>query len=142
MIAFVLLACSSKGPSVSANAGEAVLRFGEHELTVEIVADNESRAQGLMHRKSMDENRGMLFIYPDEAVRQFWMKNTHIPLSIAFANRKGKIVTISDMEPFDLTRTSSFVPAKYAVETNVGWFDKREVKHGLVIEGIPDVEAK
>jgi len=127
---------------VPESSGEAVLRFGEHELTVEIVATPKSRAQGLMHRQSMPDDHGMLFVYPDEAVRGFWMKNTHLPLSIAFADRRGKIVTIADMEPFDKTKTSSFVPAKYAVEVNQGWFEARGIEHGLVIEGIPEVDAE
>ena len=142
MIAFVVLACSARPPSVPGNSGEAVLRFGEHELTVEVVATDESRAVGLMNRDHLAEDRGMLFIYPGEAVRGFWMKNTRIPLSIAFANRKGKIVTIGDMTPFDLTRTSSFVPVKYAVEANQGWFERHGVEHGMVIEGIPEVHVE
>ncbi len=142
MIAFVLLACSSKTPTVSGQVGEAVIRIDGHALTVEVVADDESRATGLMNRDHLPEDRGMLFVYPNEAVRAFWMKNTRIPLSIAFANRKGKIVTIADMEPFDLTRTSSFVPAKYAVEVNRGWFDERGIEHDTMIDDLPEVDAK
>ena len=142
MIALLVLACSTKTPSVPGNAGEAVLRFGEHELTVEVVATAESRAQGLMNRDELPDDRGMLFIYPDEQVRGFWMKNTRIPLSIAFANRKAKIVTIADMEPFDETRTSSFVPAMYAVEVNKGWFAERGIDHGIKIEGMPPIQAE
>ncbi|MEM6929664.1 MAG: DUF192 domain-containing protein [Myxococcota bacterium] len=142
MIALILLACSSKVVPVAPDHAEAVLRIGEHELTVEIVADSETRALGLMNRDHLDENRGMLFVYPGEAVRGFWMKNTRIPLTIAFANRKGKIVTLADMEPFDETRTSSFVPAKYALETNQGWFAERGIEHGFVIEGIPEVDVE
>lgn len=134
MIAFVLLGCSAKAPSA---LPETVLQIGDQALTVEIVSTVETRANGLMHRKEMDEDRGMLFVYPDEAVRSFWMKNTHLPLSIAFANRKGKIVTIADMEPHDKTPVSSFVPAKYAVEVNQGWFERHGLEHGVMIEGIP-----
>ena len=79
-----------------------------------------------------------LFVYPETKVRGFWMKDTRIPLSIAFADADGVIVRIADMKPFDETRTSSLYPAKYALEMEKGWFAKKGIAKGATIEGIPD----
>ncbi|MCB9683813.1 MAG: DUF192 domain-containing protein [Alphaproteobacteria bacterium] len=90
-----------------------------------------------MNRDSMGADDGMLFIYRDEAIRGFWMKDTRIPLSIAFANRHGEIVKIADMTPFDQSRISSLAPAMYALEMNKGWFEAHDVKKGDKIADLP-----
>lgn len=130
-----LLACGSKLPT-------ATLDVGGHAATVEVAASYAARQQGLMHREALPPDGGMLFVYADEAVRGFWMKDTRIPLSIAFANRRGEIVRIADMQPFDTSRTSSLAPATYALEMNQGWFEAHGVKRGDRITGIPDVRAE
>ena len=133
-----LLACSSNKqfPTTAIDvAGKSV--------TVELAVNTKDRAQGLMHRKSMPTDEGMLFIYPDQKPRSFWMKNTLIPLSIAFIDRDGKIVKIADMEPLVTQSTKSIYPAKYALEMNKGWFDTHGIAKGAVVTGIPnDAEAK
>ena len=131
MIALVtLLACGSKLPT-------ATLDIGGHKASVEIAQTFADRQLGLMHRDAMPADSGMLFVYKDEQVRGFWMKDTRIPLSIAFANRRGEIVRIADMTPFDTGRTSSLAPAMYALEMNQGWFEANGIEKGMVIEGIP-----
>ena len=90
-----------------------------------------------MHRESIPENHGMLFIWPDERVRSFWMRNTSIPLSIAFADAGGTIVSIAFLEPFREDGVSSGRPARYALETNWGWFSRNGVRVGDRISGIP-----
>lgn len=131
MIALSLLAaCGSKLPV-------ATLEVDGHPVKAEIASTYASRQLGLMHRDAMPADQGMLFVYPDEDVRGFWMKDTRIPLSIAFANRKGEIVRIADMKPFDTTRVSSLVPATYALEMNQGWFEAHGVQKGDRITGIP-----
>ena len=132
----MLLACGSKLPTTT-------LTVGGQTLNAEIAQTHAARQQGLMHRDSMPADHGMLFVYKNEEVRGFWMKDTRIPLSIAFANRKGEIVRIADMTPFDTSRVSSLAPAKYALEMNQGWFEQHGIEKGMVIEGIPsDLEPE
>ena len=130
MIVAIALACTDKLPT-------ATLTVGEHRVHVEIAQTYAHRQLGLMHRDQLGSNAGMLFVYPDEKIRGFWMKDTRIPLSIAYANRSGEIVRIADMQPFDKKRVSSLAPATYALEVNQGWFAEHDIVKGIVIEGIP-----
>lgn len=111
-------------------------------VEVEHVFTQADRAEGLMRRESLPTDGGMLFSYPDEKVRGFWMKNTWIPLSIAFIDAEGVIVRIADMEPHDTSRTSSLYPARYALEMDKGWFAAHGVEKGDRVGGIPEVEAE
>jgi len=120
----------------------ATIQVGEHAVRVEVAADVESRARGLMHREHLPADEGMLFIYPEERPRSFWMKDTRIPLSIAFADSTGKIVRISEMRPLSTERTKSLYPARYALEMNQGWFERRSVARGDYISEIPEVEVE
>lgn len=115
----------------------ATIQAGEKPITVELAITGPTRMEGLMHRDSMPKDHGMLFIYPDYERRSFWMKDTRIPLSIAFADKDGKIVRIADMEPFDTGHTKSLYPAKYALEVNKGWFDENGVEKGDTLSKIP-----
>jgi uncharacterized membrane protein (UPF0127 family) len=95
------------------------------------LADNEqTRAKGLQYRTSLAPDHGMLFAYPEEKMLSFWMKNTSIPLSIAFIKSDGVILEIHNMEPFSLESISSSGPAQYALETARGWFKENQVKSG------------
>ena len=101
----------------------AAVSINGHGLIVELAATPQSRACGLSHRSALKENRGMLFIYPRSEPRTFWMKDTRIPLSIAFLDESGIIINIENMLP-DQTgiRYHSRLPAAYALEVNQGWF--------------------
>ena len=99
-------------------------------MDVEIVATNESRAQGLMYRFDLPQNYGMLFVFPNSERRCFWMKNTYIPLSIAYINEHGQIVSIHDMQPHDVSSVCSLAPAMYALETKQGWYQEQKIKIG------------
>ncbi len=79
----------------------------------------------------------MLFVFPEERVLDFWMRNTRIPLSIAFADASGRIVRIADMEPFSDAQVSSGAPARYALEVNAGWFARRGVRTGDDLRDLP-----
>ena len=105
----------------------------QHELRVEVAATEDARAKGLMHRKKMATDTGMLFIYDDYRPRNFWMQDTHIPLSIAFADRSGKIVKIANMAPLSTVSTKSIYPAKYALEVTMGWFEQHDIPVGDLI---------
>ena len=89
----------------------------------------------MSRRASLPSNRGMLFVYAEPDILTFWMKNTHIPLSIAFIAADGLIVSIQKMNPFPLTTVyASPVPALYALEVNQGWFDEKGIGVGDVVE--------
>ncbi len=137
-IIFALLFSIILQPVSSPALETTTITVGGVKLVVEVADDALERSVGLMHRDFLPEDRGMLFIYPDEAVRAFWMKNTTIPLSIAFADATGTIIAIMDMIPDDgAVRYRSGGPAKYALEVNRGWFKKNGVDVGdrLVIPG-------
>ena len=96
------------------------MTLGNREFTIEVAANEEQRQMGLMYRDSMPADHGMIFVFDDEEPLSFWMKNTRIPLDIAYLDRNAKIVSIQSMKPFDLTGIDSGKPAKYAIELNVG----------------------
>ncbi len=115
------------------------LVVGNRRIHVEVAANRADRNLGLMYRESLPEDHGMLFIFPVEKLRSFWMKNTPLPLSIAFADSGGKIVHIADLEPHSTEPVWSERPAKLALEMNRGWFARRGVFVGDAIQGIPRV---
>lgn len=104
-------------------------------LRVEIVQDAESRAEGLMHREELPENQGMLFVFDSSQILSFWMRNTFIPLDIAFINENGRIVDIQRMAPLDETKQYiSAKPALYALEVNAGWFKAHGINVGAQVK--------
>ncbi|MFP4051284.1 MAG: DUF192 domain-containing protein [Thermoplasmata archaeon] len=109
----------------------------EYELTVEIADDDEERSKGLMNRDSLCENCGMLFVYEEDVYNSFWMKDTKIPLSIAFIAENGTINEIQQMEPHT---TDSHLPEdvyRYALEVNQGYFEENNIDAGDTVE-IPE----
>jgi uncharacterized membrane protein (UPF0127 family) len=114
------------------------LTVGDHRITVEIARQPADRTRGLMFRESLPPDHGMLFVFPQEAVQQFWMRNTTIPLSIAYADAHGRIVRIADLEPLEERPVTSLGPARYALEMNRGWFAAHGVVAGDAIKGIPE----
>ena len=107
----------------------------DHTLMVELATTPEARVCGLSNRLKLPQNHGMLFIHPTLRSRTFWMKNTHIPLSIAFLDDSGRIISIQDMTPMQtVERYHSPQPVRYALEVNKGWFDKRGIAVGDVVE--------
>ncbi len=110
------------------------MNISGHTIEVEIADTENARANGLMNRKSMAENHGMLFVFDKDRLASFWMKNTLIPLSIAFISSDGTIRQIEDMEPESLASVGSFRSVLYALEMNQGWFDERNIKPGDIVE--------
>jgi len=119
-----------------ADLPEIVLRMGTHALTAEVASTDAQRSVGLMHRRMLPENRGMLFVFPNVAMHAMWMMNTYVPLSVAFLDRDGVIINIADMQPHTQTAHGAARPAKYALEANQGWFRKRGIKAGDKVEGL------
>ena len=108
-----------------------------HLIRAEVVAEPGARAQGLMHRQALGQNAGMLFIFDEHAIHCMWMKNTLIPLSVAFIDVRGTIVNIADMEPHSVASHCAAQPVKYALEMNRGWFASRGIKSGTRLGGVP-----
>lgn len=107
-------------------------------MIVEVASTQGQRARGLMFRPSLAADAGMLFVYPDSAIRRFWMKDTRVPLSIAFIDDHGEIKRIADMQPLSTDRTSSLYPVRYALEVNQGWFAEHEVEVGDTVTGLAE----
>jgi uncharacterized membrane protein (UPF0127 family) len=114
------------------------LRIGSTEIRAEVADDDPERSSGLMFRESLAPDSGMLFVMPSIAPATFWMKNTLIPLSIAFLDENGTIMEIHEMEPKseNLTR-SAFPRIAYALEMPQGWFSKKNIWPGEHIAGLP-----
>lgn len=126
---------AAAGPRRSpAGLPETTIRVAGISVTVEVADTEEARQRGLMNRESLPEDRGMLFVYPEERRLSFWMRNTAIALDIAFIDRSGRIVDIQEMEPYDEETIASREPAMYALEMNRGWFEAHGVTPGDAVE--------
>lgn len=100
-------------------------------LQVEVADAPEEWAKGLMYRKTLPEDQGMLFVFPRPRRASFWMRNTFVPLSIAFLNRNGEILEIRDMQPLDATPIMSWSSdVWFALEVNQGWFERKSIQTG------------
>jgi uncharacterized protein len=139
LVAFVLAvtgAASSaqdgpqKLPSIRLNAGM-------HLIQAEVARTPDQRSTGLMFRQAMGANEGMLFIFDAPAEQCFWMKNTLLPLAIAFIADDGSIVNLDDMKPLTLDGHCSKQAVRFVLEMNEGWFAKRGIKAGSKIGGAP-----
>ena len=115
-----------------------LLRSGAAEIKAEVARTYRQKATGLMFRNELKDGHGMLFVYPADYILSFWMKNTYIPLSIAFLCAEGVILEIHDMEPLSLETVHSSRPARYALETPQGWFERAGLKPGDRFDFPPD----
>ncbi len=113
------------------------LNAGIHNIQAELAQTPDQRATGLMFRKTMGNNDGMLFAFEEPAMQCFWMKNTLLPLSIAFIADDGSIVNLDDMKPQTLDSHCSTKPVRFVLEMNRGWFAKRGIKAGSKLQGAP-----
>jgi uncharacterized membrane protein (UPF0127 family) len=136
---WLVLAVSAMG--ARAQMPEITLTIAGHKLTAEVAATNPERMQGLMHRRMMPENRGMLFVFTEVSRHAMWMENTYIPLSVAFIDSDGVIANIEDMKPHTRDAHPAVKPVRYALEMNLGWFAKRGIKPGAKIEGLDKAPA-
>lgn len=110
--------------------GRAWVIFGEDTVRAEVARTAAEKEEGLMYRSRLEEGQGMLFVYPDAQIRSFWMRNTVIPLDIAFLDADLRIVDIQSMEPESLDSHESAAPAMFALEVPMGWFQKKEIGVG------------
>src|SRR3990172_62741 len=112
------------------------LAAGMHLIRAEVADSMGTRMQGLMYRKSMPQGAGMVFVFDETAAHCMWMKNTLIPLSVAFIDESGAIINIADMQPHSEQSHCASRPARYALEMNKGWFAQRGIKPGAKLRGL------
>ena len=113
------------------------LSAGMHQIDAQVAFTPEQRSTGLMHRKEMPQHEGMLFVFEQPTTQCFWMKNTLLPLSVAFLADDGMIVNIDEMKPQTLDSHCSAKPVRYVLEMNQGWFAKKGIKAGARLSGKP-----
>ena len=134
-LSFILVILSLKAMACPFELPAATISINGHTLTVELATIPSARHCGLSNRAQLPKNQGMLFVYPTARPLTFWMKGTHIPLSIAFLDESGKIINIYKMIPNQTDeRYASSQPAKYALEVNRGWFQARGIEIGDTVE--------
>lgn len=112
------------------------ITVGGHALRVEVADTPEGRSTGLMHRRHLPEDGGMLFVFERAEPQAMWMKNTPLPLSVAFVGTDRRILNIEDMTPFTEDSHPSAGPALYAIETAQGWFARRGIRPGARVQGL------
>ena len=132
----------SGGPAWAQDAAQpkldtVSLNAGMHVIKAELARTPQQRQIGMMHRTQMAAHEGMLFVFEQPSPQCFWMKNTLLPLSIAFIADDGSIVNIADMQPKSEQSHCSAQPVRFALEMNQGWFDKRGIKPGFKLKGPP-----
>ncbi|MCX7962288.1 MAG: DUF192 domain-containing protein [Burkholderiales bacterium] len=135
MRAFLFAVLAAAAPA-HAERPVVELGLGMHVVRAEVADTVAARMQGLMYRKSLARNAGMVFVFDDDAIHCMWMKNTYIPLSVAFIDRAGTIVNIADMEPHSERSHCAARPVRYALEMNRGWFAERAIAPGTKVRGL------
>ncbi len=136
----LLLAAAAAPAAVSAQAPAlptVQLTAGIHLITAEVAAQDAARTRGLMFRKALPANHGMLFVFDRKAAHCMWMRNTLIPLSVAFIEDDGTIVNIADMQPHDESSHCARQPVRYALEMTQGWFAARGIGTGAKLGRLP-----
>jgi hypothetical protein len=138
-LALLLAALSA---AAAAQLAVAELTVGMHRIRAEVADSPGARERGLMHRPSMAPNAGMVFVFEQDSRHCMWMKNTLIPLSVAFIDASGAIVNIADMQPHSEQSHCAARPARYALEMNKGWFAERAVKPGARLRGLEKLSPR
>jgi uncharacterized membrane protein (UPF0127 family) len=137
-LAAVLVACAALAQDQpQTNLPRVKINAGMHIIDAQVASAPEERMTGLMFRKEMPQQEGMLFVFEYPAQQCFWMKNTLLPLSVAFVHDDGTIANIEEMAPQTLDSHCSAKPVRYVLEMNKGWFAKRGIKAGSKLEGAP-----
>lgn len=113
------------------------LKVGPHAVAAEVASTPDQRSLGLMYRFSLPADHGMLFVFPEPQPLAFWMRNTYIPLSIAFIDAEGRILNVVEMAPRSDATHPSRGDALYALEMRKGWFAERGVAPGARVTGLP-----
>ena len=141
VLAGLLAATLSLAAPAQATLPLAELGAGMYRIEAEVAHTPPARQLGLMNRVAMPAQRGMVFVFPAVAVHCKWMKNTLLPLAVAFLDEQGRILNIAEMKPQSEDNHCAAAPARYALEMNAGWFASRGVKAGDVIRGVERLPA-
>jgi uncharacterized membrane protein (UPF0127 family) len=139
--AFVLFALFAATTARAAGLPTVELNIKGHRLVAEVAATEATRTTGLMNRFSLQPDHGMLFVFKEPGPQAFWMKNTYVPLSIAFIDGDGRIINIEDMAPQTENTHPSRGPALYALEMKKGWFADRNISPCTRIEVLAKAAA-
>jgi uncharacterized membrane protein (UPF0127 family) len=128
------LLCVAVATACAADTGDRLELFaGAHRIDAEVADTPASRATGLMHRDTLAADQGMLFVYPQNQRHCMWMRNTTLPLSVAFLDEDGEVINIADMAPQSDAWHCASAPARYALEMNAGWFQQHGIGAGMRI---------
>lgn len=141
LLATLLVSVQVGAPAAAPSLPQIELTAGFHRIEAEVAATPDTRAEGLMHRTAMAGQHGMLFVFAHEATHCMWMKNTLLPLSVAFLDAAGRIVNVAEMQPHSETNHCARQPARYALEMNAGWFAQRGLQPGHRIGGLERAPA-
>ena len=137
-LAFVAVAVLAQQPSLP----RVQLGAGMYLIRAEVADRDDTRATGLMHRTSLPDNGGMLFVFDAAEIHCMWMKNTLLPLSVAFLDGSGDIINIADMQPLSEDTHCAARPARYALEMKQGWFAERGIRAGMKLRGLEKAVAR
>ena len=145
-LAAALLASCTLGAFATAAVAEsalpaAELGFGMYRIEAEVAHTFETRQTGLMNRTAMPLHRGMVFVFPEARAHCMWMKNTPLPLSVAFVDDGGRVINIEDMQPHTTDNHCAAGQARFALEMNLGWFAERGIKAGDTLRGFDRLPA-
>jgi uncharacterized membrane protein (UPF0127 family) len=136
LLAYSLASLNAFGQGVpQTQLPRITLNAGMHLIQAQVAQDFEQRQIGLMWRKEMPQNEGMLFVFEQAAVQCFWMRNTLLPLTAAFVADDGTIVNLADMKPQSDESHCSKKPVRFVLEMNQGWFAKRNIQAGYKLSG-------
>jgi uncharacterized membrane protein (UPF0127 family) len=139
---FILLLAAGAAAAQQPPLPMVQLGAGMHLIRAEVADRDASRAMGLMHRTALAPNSGMLFVFEQTAVHCMWMKNTPLPLSVAFIDERGAIVNIADMQPHTEVSHCAARPARFALEMAQGWFAERGIRAGTRLRGLDKLEPR
>ena len=131
----LVLAQVARAEEPQMNLPRVALSAGMHRIDAQVAQSPEQRTIGLMFRKEMPQHEGMLFVFEQPSVQCFWMKNTYLPLTAAFVADDGTVVNLVDMKPHSTDSHCSAKPVRYVLEMNQGWFAKKGLKAGTVLNG-------
>jgi uncharacterized membrane protein (UPF0127 family) len=142
LAAALLAAAAAFAQEAQMNLPRVRLTAGMHVIDAQVASTPDQRMTGLMFRQEMPQHEGMLFVFDYPTQQCFWMKNTLLPLSVAFVADDGTIVNIDEMAPQTLDSHCSTRPVKYVLEMNKGWFSRKGIKAGTKLEGAPFASRK
>jgi len=137
VLAAAFAAAAAFAQEAQMNLPRVKLAAGMYVIDAQVASTPEQRETGLMFRQEMPQHEGMLFVFEYPSQQCFWMKNTLLPLSVAFVSDDGTIANIEEMKPQTLDAHCSTKPVRYVLEMNKGWFSKKGIKAGAKLQGAP-----